>query len=301
MKKAFFFILVLLAAAIYWKYPSLKQKVVKKRLSSQLNTLKTTGAPLEDLPFVIVVPSFNNEKFCEKNLESIFSQEYSNYRVIYIEDASTDRTREIVSQYIEKKMVRDKCKLIQNEKNLGALENIYNAVHMCRNDEIVLICDGDDWLASSHVLRHLNEAYNNRKVWMTYGQYIEYPAYQRGDKVGICKPVDLYTLKKGTLRHKDWVTSHLRTFYAGLFKKIKKSDLQFEGKFFPTTADLAMMFPMLEMARSHAYFVNEILYVYNYTNPLNDNVIRREKQQFYEKYIRSLPVYQKLESHPSYL
>jgi hypothetical protein len=61
------------------------------------------------------------------------------------------------------------------------------------------------------------------------------------------------------------------------------------------------MFPMLEMARTHAYFVNEILYVYNYTSPLNDHVVRREKQQFFEKYIRSLPVYEKLESHPSYL
>lgn len=78
MKKVFFFVIFVIAAVGFWKYPSLKHKITKKRLSSHFNTIKKGSASLENLPFVIVVPSFNNEKFCEKNLESIFSQEYPN-------------------------------------------------------------------------------------------------------------------------------------------------------------------------------------------------------------------------------
>ena len=34
--------------------------------------------------------------------------------------------------------------------------------------------------------------------------------------------------------------------------------------------DLAIMFPMVEMAGQHSKFVNEILYIYN-TPPINDH------------------------------
>ncbi len=43
-------------------------------------------------PFVIIVPSYNNSRFVEKNLQSIFTQRYENYRVIYIDDNSSDQT-----------------------------------------------------------------------------------------------------------------------------------------------------------------------------------------------------------------
>ena len=46
-------------------------------------------AVTEHKPFVIVVPSYNNSSWVEKNLRSIFEQKYDNYRVVYINDAST--------------------------------------------------------------------------------------------------------------------------------------------------------------------------------------------------------------------
>ena len=56
------------------------------------------------------------------------------------------------------------------------------------------------------------------------------------------------------------------------------------------------MLPMVEMAREHAFFVPEILYIYNEENPLMDCKVNREKQLFYDKYIRSKPCYDKLEA-----
>ncbi len=304
MKKLSIFITILLLILLlgtFWKFPTVKQKIKKKKLQAKLNIAKLSEESCANLPFVVVIPSYNNEQYCEKNLESVFSQEYSNYRVIYIDDASTDQTYNRVLEYVQNKKVRDRCTLIHNEKNQGALANIYTAVHQCRNDEIVVICDGDDWLASNKVLSILNQCYHDGSVWMTYGQYIEYPSYRRGDEIGNCAPSNLYNLEKAKFRYMPWTTTHLKTFYAGLFKKIHKEDLQKEGEFFPTTYDIAIMLPMLEMARKHSYFIPEVLYIYNYENSINDGKVHRQKQMFFEKYIRSLPTYQKLVSHPSYL
>ena len=48
---------------------------------------------------VIVIASYNNERWVEENLKSVFMQDYSNYRVIYIDDASTDGTADLAEPY----------------------------------------------------------------------------------------------------------------------------------------------------------------------------------------------------------
>src|SRR5437868_2077214 len=40
-------------------------------------------------PIVVIIPSYNNVQWCVKNIESVLTQNYSNYRVIYIDDCST--------------------------------------------------------------------------------------------------------------------------------------------------------------------------------------------------------------------
>lgn len=55
------------------------------------------------LRFCIVVPSYNNYKsrLYLRNLDSIFMQDYENYHVVYIDDASPDKTGEYVKKYIQ--------------------------------------------------------------------------------------------------------------------------------------------------------------------------------------------------------
>lgn len=48
----------------------------------------------EELPFCIVIPSYNNvkDKRHIKNIRSVLMQEYTNYHIVFIDDASTDKT-----------------------------------------------------------------------------------------------------------------------------------------------------------------------------------------------------------------
>lgn len=113
----------------------------------------------EEKPFVIIVPSYNNSAFVEKNLRSIFSQSYKNYRVIYIDDHSADDTYLKAKNLIADLQQTHRTELIRNEQNLGALANLYNAIFRCHDYEIVVLVDGDDFLAHEHVLSTLNQAY----------------------------------------------------------------------------------------------------------------------------------------------
>ena len=213
---------------------------------------------------VVVVPSFNNERFYENNLQSIFQQLYDNYHVIYIDDGSSDNTCALVEQYVVEQNKQNHITIIKNDVRRGALYNHYTAVHMCNEDDIVINLDGDDWLAHEHVLTYINKLYENPDVWMTWGSYLEMPSKKIGSA---SKQLLQGTVALNAFRELDYRTSHLRTFYAGLFKQIKLHDLLYEDNFFTAACDLAFMMPMLEMAGKHAKYVEDVLYCYNVQNP----------------------------------
>ncbi|MBI2743410.1 MAG: glycosyltransferase family 2 protein [Chlamydiales bacterium] len=286
------FILLVAAAAVWQGARFFKtEKKVSSRSKSSL--------VLEEKPFVIVIPSYKNSSFCEKNLRSVFEQKYKNYRVIYIDDCSPDDTFAKAKDLVEKSGQQERFTLIRNEKNRGALSNFYHAIHTCRDNEIIVALDGDDFLAHDEVLVKLNRIYSKGDVWMTYGNYLDYPTYKQS--VVSCKKIPDKVVKQNSFRKAPWVSSHLRTFYAGLFKQIKYDDLLYQGNFYPMAGDLAMMFPLLEMSGRHAQFVSDILYLYNRTNPLNDHKVNFALQEQCANAIRASLPYQPLKSLPGSL
>jgi glycosyltransferase involved in cell wall biosynthesis len=221
-----------------------------------------------DHPLVVIIPSYNNEKWCERNIRSALDQDYSNYRIIFIDDYSTDNTLKIVQDIINDHPYQAKVTCISNRSRKLALQNLYEAIHSCNNYEIVLTLDGDDWLSHNYVLRKINQIYQDPQVWMTYGQYIK-----SDGKRGGARMLPSAVVKNNSYRTYEFVTTHLRTFYAGLFKQIKKEDLMLDNVFLPMAWDLGFMYPMLEMAQYHSRFIAEELYVYNVHNPMSDSKV----------------------------
>lgn len=251
-------------------------------------------AEIEEKPMVVVIPSYNNKNWYQRNLDSVFIQKYVNYRVIYIDDASPDCTGLLVKSYIKQWGQERRVTLIQNAKRNGALANIYEAVHLCAPHEIIVTLDGDDWFYDDQVLTKLNEAYSDLDVWMTYGQFVHYPC----GSPGWASEVPDHVIASNGIREYSWVTTHLRTFYAGLFHKIKKDDLLLEGVFFPMAWDLAFMFPMLEMSGRHSRFIPDTLYVYNVATPFNDIKVDPAYQLGLGWLIRTREKYAPLSSSP---
>ena len=89
-------------------------------------------------------------------------------------------------------------------------------------------------------------------------------------------------------REGKWRVSHLRSFKYELFSKIKYEDfLDWNGEFYKTSIDKSFMYPMIEMARERCEFIEDLLYVYNFNNPLNVHKARRALQLKTSDYLKN--------------
>lgn len=241
--------------------------------------------------FAIVVPTYNNSynDICIKNISSVIDQRYDNYRIYIVDDCSTDDTVAKLKVFLADHARADKVTLIESKEHVGAVANYYAVIHQLEDHVIVLNVDGDDWLAHKKVLKKLNVAYN-KDIWLTYGQFKVSPSNKRG----FCKPINPEHVRIHQYRSSTWLTTHLRTYYAWLFKKIRYEDLCYQGSFMCACGDRAIMYPLVEMAAGRFLCMSDVLYVYNCANPLADIRINLKEQREMCNYIRALPVYQPL-------
>ena len=97
---------------------------------------------MTDTPLVsIVMATFNGERYLKEQLESIYSQTYSNIEVVVCDDCSSDGTVEILKEFSE---VRGLIYIV-NERNLGLVGNFEKALALAKGDFIALADQDDVW------------------------------------------------------------------------------------------------------------------------------------------------------------
>ena len=220
---------------------------------------------------VVVIASYNNKEWYQKNLDSVFSQKYENYRIIYIDDCSGDRTGDLVEQYVKEKGQDHRFLLIKNTERYLKMANTYRAYHLCNDTDVIIELDGDDWLMHDQVFARYNEIYRNPNIWMTYGNFMEWPT----GSPQIMTEIEDEVIQANSFRKKKeccfW--AGLRTYYAWLVKEIKLKDVLFRGEFLPMTSDTAIMLPMFEMAGNRYAFLTEMMLEHNVATSLNDHKV----------------------------
>lgn len=129
-----------------------------------------------ELAMCVVVPSFRNSVRFRYflNLWSILQQNYSNYHVVVVDDASGDGTAEKIGQEIAAHQLEGRVKLVANRERKGHMANIYSAVHEhCREDELLLVIDGDDELIGRQVFKLVNAVYYRDRPLAMYTNHIQ--------------------------------------------------------------------------------------------------------------------------------
>jgi len=87
--------------------------------------------------------TYNHANYISEAIEGVLNQKTDfDYEIVIGEDCSSDQTREIVLEY--KKKYPEKIKLILQEKNVGALRNLTDALNAC-NGKYIAFCEGDDY------------------------------------------------------------------------------------------------------------------------------------------------------------
>lgn len=240
----------------------------------------------------VITPFYNPGDFLENCVASLMSQNYDNFHVIFIDDASTDGAFDKLPKD------KDNVTIIKNAERKTALENIHNAVmNHCEPDDIVVLVDGDDWLPKKNVLTKINEFYNQHDCWFAYGQ----SSWTDGRK-GFASA---HTKEEfDNLRAAPFRVSHIRTFRAGLYHKIQEQDSDFaclkdkNGNFYKITYDVAIVLPLMEMAGFDRVKYNDaVLYIYNRSNPISDDRVNQAGQTATHVEILKKPAFKKIDTY----
>jgi len=243
--------------------------------------------------FIIISTVYNKSKWVRFNVNSIKQQSYSNYLTAYGYDESTDDTLE----HLTAAVANDTNFLIYHNPNPGCFLNCFMGTYnhlkdtgKIEPDDIIVEIDGDDWLLHPFVLQYLNQIYQNEDIWMTYGQYIHYPAGELGGHYNL--ELDSQVDATNSYRTHTFPYSHLKTYKAFLLDKITDADLidPTTGKYFNAAADFALCMPLVEMSgKSRIFRVDEPLYVYNVSEDLESETNNRvELQKQIEMRIRQI-------------
>lgn len=214
----------------------------------------------------IVTTTYNCEEYIEKCLGSIIGQDFIDFKCYITDDLSTDNTITKIKNMITDD---DRFILITNKNKMyqpGNYDQVIRENNVIHDNDVIVEIDGDDWLPDSKTLIRINETYLDENIWIANGSF----RYVNGSKGFSSKQENF-----NDLRRSNFTASHIRTWRAFLWRKIKQEDLKDEnGNYWKVTGDLSFMFPMLEMAGEERYkFMPEINYVYNDLNPINDHKV----------------------------
>lgn len=244
----------------------------------------------------VIVPFHNPGSHFDLCVNSILTQDFEGYDILFIDDGSTDESYSKIpactfktdskGEPLKDKEGRliieerhpllevtkcDKINAWKASERMTALPNIHNAiVNFCENpDDIVFILYGDDWLPSKGSLKKVWEAYSDSKCLLTYGS----ARLSDGRKSYSAK----YTDKEfRNLRAVTPKFSHPLTFRKSLYDKFLNGDNDFKnfknrkGEWFTMCSNYALAYPLMELAGlDNVHHIQEPIYVYNIDNPLN--------------------------------
>lgn len=88
----------------------------------------------------VIMPLYNAEKYLDEALQSVLNQTYKEIELICINDASTDKTLQILQHF---QSGDQRIKIITNEKQLGAAESRNKGIIQAQGEYITFL-DGDD-------------------------------------------------------------------------------------------------------------------------------------------------------------
>lgn len=71
------------------------------------------------IPITVLMPVYNAEEYLVEAIESILNQTFSDFEFLIVDDASTDKSVDIINSYDD-----ERIKLIHNDKNSGVTHSL---------------------------------------------------------------------------------------------------------------------------------------------------------------------------------
>lgn len=112
----------------------------------------------------IIIPCYNQEKYISDAIDSALNQTYKNVEIVIINDASTDNSRQIISEFAQK---YKNIIFLNNEKNKGVVYSRNTAIE-ASSGSYILPLDGDDKIEPTYIEKAIKILKNNSNIGMVY-------------------------------------------------------------------------------------------------------------------------------------
>jgi len=152
----------------------------------------------------VVMSSYDGQKYLKQSVESILNQTFNDFEFLIVNDASTDKTLQILQEY----STRDsRITIINNEKNLGLTKSLNKALHISRGEYIARM-DDDDISTPKRLEKQLGFMQNNPEVVLcgTLAVVVNEKREKIGDKI---LPTLYKDIKKKLLFNNQFVHTSL--------------------------------------------------------------------------------------------
>lgn len=123
----------------------------------------------------VIIPTYNNQNTIKRAINSVIAQTYKYWRLIVVNDCSTDNTKDIVESYNDERII-----LVNNEVNSGAGISRQNGLKIAKSPYVTFL-DSDDYLKPDflEMCMRLAKQHDSDIVYTSFG--IEYN--DKGQKV----------------------------------------------------------------------------------------------------------------------
>lgn len=241
--------------------------------------------------FKIIITSYNNSKWTEMCINSLLTQTYKNFEVIFFDDGSSDDTYLQAYNMIGCDTKFKINKLANNNTKSWIFVNLLD--EYIDDTDIVLFLDGDDWLSSDEVLSAINQYYELHNPWVAYGGMV---VWDGGESVLEPFPQNSefpkQILDQKLFRKDTWRSSHTKTMRGFIWKSLDKNNFlsKLDGKYILGPDDLVIMFDALEKCPSTKIGRFDFpTYVYNHCQENADRIREHQtkRKMNYEQEIRS--------------
>jgi len=126
----------------------------------------------DDQPLVsVVTPFYNTAEYLHECIESVLAQTYGNWEYVLVNNCSTDGSREIAAEYLERD---ERIRLIDNEHLLGQVDNYNRSLqHISPQSDYCKMVQADDWIFPECLRRmvEIGERYPSVSVIGAYGMF----------------------------------------------------------------------------------------------------------------------------------
>lgn len=125
----------------------------------------------------IIIPFYNVDAFIEKSARSLLNQRFESIQYIFVDDASTDNSLNLLKKVIKEFPSRiDDVIILENETNLGSSGSRNRGIEVVEG-KYLTFCDGDDCIDENGILEmfHAIEGTESDILWTDfYFSYLDF-------------------------------------------------------------------------------------------------------------------------------